>query len=119
RRNRNGAAARLDWLLMNGGLQQGQWRGRDAALALLAGEAGFPGKSEGSGAGGGAPAGQLWALGSHRWAEREEGFPSPTEMAFRRGTLWEDGPPRFSRSFPLEPAGLDGSAPSVFCGRLA
>lgn len=47
-RNRDGAAAKLDWLLMNGGLEQGQWWGRDAAPTLL-GRLGFLGnqKSEG------------------------------------------------------------------------
>ena len=34
-RNRNGVAAKLDWLPMNGGPEQGQWWGRDTAPTLL------------------------------------------------------------------------------------
>ena len=33
-RNRNGVAAKLDWLPMNGGPEQGQWWGRDTAPTL-------------------------------------------------------------------------------------
>lgn len=34
-RNRDGAAAKPDWLLLNGGLEQGQWWGKDTAPTPL------------------------------------------------------------------------------------
>lgn len=83
-RNRDGAAAKPDWLLLNGGLEQGQWWGRDTVPTLL-GRLGFLGNQKSEG---GQNASLLtdtdcgWEVGCGQWPHTVR--PSPSQGGRQR-----------------------------------